>query len=87
MTVSTKKINQNSSAEAMPANFEVAYAELEALVAGMESGDMILDDALKAYRRGHTLLQFCQQVLGEVEQAVQLLNAKNSLEQFMPTNE
>jgi exodeoxyribonuclease VII small subunit len=87
MTVSTKIINQNPTAEVIPANFEVAYAELEALVAGMESGDMILDDALKAYQRGHTLLQFCQQALGEVEQSVQLLNAKNSLDQFMPVNE
>jgi hypothetical protein len=25
--------------------------------------------------------------LGEVEQSVQLLNAKNSLDQFMPVNE
>ncbi len=48
---------------------------------------MALDASLNAYQRGNFLLQFCQQALGEVEQAVQILNAKNTLDAFTPIND
>lgn len=54
-------------------NFEAALAELEKVVADMESGQLTLDDALAAYRRGSELLQFCRQRLDEAQQQVQIL--------------
>ena len=54
-------------------NFEAALAELEKVVADMESGQLTLDDALAAYRRGSELLQFCRQRLDEAQQQVQML--------------
>lgn len=64
------------------ASFEQAFAELEAIVAQMESGQMPLEATLTAYQRGNALLQFCQQSLAEVEQKVQLLNEQQQLVAF-----
>jgi exodeoxyribonuclease VII small subunit len=65
-----------------PENFEVAYAELQGIVAQMESGQLSLEASLSAYERGDYLLQFCQQSLAKVEQQVQILNARNQLTPF-----
>jgi exodeoxyribonuclease VII small subunit len=60
--------------EAMPASYEAALAELEALVGQMESGDLSLEASLAAYRRGAALVAFCQQQLEKVEQQVRVLD-------------
>ena len=56
-----------------PRDFESALAELEALVAGMEAGQLSLEQSLKAYRRGTELLTYCQKTLDEAEQQVKVL--------------
>ena len=48
---------------AVPASFEAALAELEAIVATMEGGQLPLSESLSAYKRGAELLQFCQSAL------------------------
>jgi exodeoxyribonuclease VII small subunit len=58
-----------------PASFEVALAELEGIVARMESGELPLEQALAAYKRGAELLQFCQTALKDAQQQVQILEA------------
>lgn len=65
-----------------PKDFEHAFAELESIVAQMESGQMALEASLSAYQRGNMLLQFCQQSLANVEQKVQILNEHNQLAPF-----
>ena len=77
----TIKPSSESSAE-QPENFEHAFAELENIVAQMESGQMALDASLAAYQRGNMLLQFCQKSLADVEQQVQVLNERNQLVPF-----
>ncbi len=57
-----------------PANYEVALAELEALVAAMEGGQLPLEGLLTSYRRGAELLQFCRTRLEAVEQQVRVLD-------------
>ena len=57
----------------MPANYEQALAELEALVAAMEGGQLPLDGLLQSYRRGADLLNFCRERLEAVESQVKLL--------------
>ncbi len=54
-------------------DFEKALAELEARVHQLESGDLSLEDALKAFEEGIRLTRDCQQALTEAEQKVQLL--------------
>jgi exodeoxyribonuclease VII small subunit len=60
-------------------SFEQAYAELEAIVSQMESGQMPLETSLEAYKRGNFLLEFCQKSLAEVEQQVKILNERQQL--------
>ena len=57
-----------------PASYEQASAELEQLVQQLESGQMSLDDTLKAYARGSQLLRYCREQLQSVEQQVQILD-------------
>lgn len=85
MSATTTKKSSKSTAEVdspLPQNFEQAYAELESIVAQMESGQMQLEASLTAYTRGNVLLQFCQKSLADVEQQVQILNDKNQLVAF-----
>lgn len=53
--------------------FEAALAELEQVVAEMESGKLSLEDALAAYQRGAELLQQCRSRLDEAQQQVRAL--------------
>ncbi len=53
--------------------FEATLAELEALVARMESGEMPLDEALKGFERGVQLTRECQAALLAAQQRVQQL--------------
>lgn len=62
--------------------FEAALAELEKLVAGMESGQLSLEESLAAYKRGMELLKLCQQQLQDAEQQVRVLTEANQLEPF-----
>ena len=75
----THNLPLNDSSAAMPLNFEQAYAELEKIIAQMESAQLPLDASLVAYQRGNSLLQFCQQSLLAAEQQVQILNERNQL--------
>ena len=53
--------------------FEKALAELERLVAQMESGDLSLEQGLAAHKRGLELARFCQTRLEAAEQQVKVL--------------
>lgn len=70
-----------------PKDFESAIAELEATVAAMESGQLPLDQSLAAYQRGAELLQYCQKVLAEAEQKVQILGDANTLQPHTDTDD
>jgi exodeoxyribonuclease VII small subunit len=56
-----------------PKDYESALAELEAIVAEMESGQLPLEASLAAYKRGAELLQYCRQQLADAEQQVKIL--------------
>lgn len=60
-------------AEALPDSYEDAMAELEQLVARMESGALPLEQLLVAYQRGASLLGFCRERLQAVEDQVKQL--------------
>ncbi len=56
-----------------PKTFEAALAELEALVASMEDGQMPLQASLAAYKRGAELIAYCQSALTDAQQQVEIL--------------
>lgn len=63
-------------------NFEDALAELEGLVTQMESGDLSLDESLKAFERGVALTRHCTSALKEAELKVQTLTDDGELEDY-----
>ena len=58
----------------LPAKYEQAMQELEALVQRMESGDLPLDQLLASYERGAALLQLCRDKLQAVENQIKVLD-------------
>lgn len=62
-----------SSAPPLPASYEAALQELESLVAGLESGQLPLDQLLTGYQRGAQLLKFCRDKLEAVETQIKVL--------------
>jgi exodeoxyribonuclease VII small subunit len=58
----------------VPASYEVAMQELDALVRRLESGEMPLDQLLSGYQRGAALLQFCRDKLQAVEDQIKVLD-------------
>jgi len=57
-----------------PVSYEAAMQELEALVAGLEGGQLPLDQLIVSYQRGAELLAFCQSKLQQVEQQIKVLD-------------
>jgi exodeoxyribonuclease VII small subunit len=53
--------------------FEAALAELEKVVADMETGKLSLEESLAAYQRGVELLQQCRSRLEDAQQRVRVL--------------
>ena len=62
--------------ETNPESFESAMEQLETLVSRMESGDLSLEESLKAFERGVHLTRFCQDQLQKAELKVQELSSK-----------
>jgi len=67
-----------------PLDFEKAMAELEALVASLERGDLPLEESLKAFERGVSLTRQCQQALAAAEQKVEMLLGKGESASLVP---
>lgn len=65
-------------------NFEQSLQQLEQLVQKMESGDMALEDSLKAFEEGVGLVRQCQQSLSEAEQRVQMLITRQGKSDLVP---
>ena len=59
---------------ALPASYEEATQELDALVRRLESGEMPLDQLLSGYQRGAALLQLCRERLQSVEDQIKVLD-------------
>jgi len=54
-------------------SFETAMADLEQLVADMESGKLSLEESLAAYKHGAELMAFCRERLDDAQQQVRML--------------
>lgn len=65
-------------------HFEENINELDSLVIQLESNQLSLEDALKAFERGVKLSQECQLVLTQAEQKVQILLEKQDGEHLEP---
>ena len=70
-SVTAKSIS--APAPALPASYEDALQELDALVGRLESGQLPLDQLLSGYQRGAQLLAFCRERLEAVENQIKVL--------------
>jgi len=80
-----KKPKKKENPAGDPGNFEEALEELEAIVEGMEEGEMPLEDSLKAFERGINLTRHCQTALKDAEMKVNILlekQGKDELQSF-----
>ena len=68
-------------------DFETALEELESLVLKMESGELSLDESLKAFERGVKLARQCQNELKNAELKVQALTDDGKLAPLDSTND
>jgi exodeoxyribonuclease VII small subunit len=55
-------------------DFEAALAELEAIVARLEQGEIPLEESLRQFERGVALTRICQSALSQAEQRIRVLS-------------
>ena len=58
-------------------SFEKAMEKLEKIVKRLESGDLKLEDALKAYEDGVLLSQHCNKILEEAEEKITMIKKES----------
>ncbi|MDE2383615.1 MAG: exodeoxyribonuclease VII small subunit [Alphaproteobacteria bacterium] len=59
------------AADIQAMNFEKALAELETIVAKLESGRVDLEESIKIYERGEALRKHCEAKLAEAEARIE----------------
>jgi exodeoxyribonuclease VII small subunit len=64
--------------------FEAAFAELEEIVAKLESGELSLGESLTLFERGQALAAKCRALLDAAELKVKQLTPSGELEDFDP---
>jgi len=53
--------------------YEQAMAELESVVNLLESGDLTLDESIKMFERGVSLVRLCNKKLDDIEKRITLI--------------
>jgi len=66
----------SSSKEGKAVSFEKSLARLEEIVAGMEGGELSLDEMITQFEEGQQLIKFCSGKLDEVERKIERLLTK-----------
>jgi exodeoxyribonuclease VII small subunit len=67
-------------------NIEKLLNELKSIVNKMECDDLNVEDSLKSYEKGISLIKNAQSKLKKIEQKVEILSKEGALENFN-TNE
>jgi exodeoxyribonuclease VII small subunit len=57
-----------------PKSFEDALAELERIIADVETGEIGLEESLTKHERGNFLIQYCRGVLDSAEKQIEMLS-------------
>lgn len=66
--------------------YESAYAQLEQVIAALESGSLALQQAINLFERGQSLANYCASLLDEAELKVKQLTDEGLVD-FEPQNE
>jgi len=54
--------------------FEEAFERLEELTEALERGNLDLEATLKAFKEGRGLLKYCEELLGEAEETLKIID-------------
>jgi len=77
MSKSPRQVPSAAESKSPPEpSFEKALAELERVVERMEAGNLSLEQALAAHKRGLELARFCQERLEAAQQQVKVLEGE-----------
>lgn len=57
-----------------PIPFETSIQELECIVNQLEKGELSLEDSLKQFEKGITLVRACQETLTQAEQRIEYIS-------------
>jgi exodeoxyribonuclease VII small subunit len=71
---SSSQVGAKTAKLLAPANYEAALAELEELVAQLETGQLPLDQLMAGYARGAELLKFCRSKLDAIDQQISVID-------------
>lgn len=66
----------------MGMKFEDNLKKLEALVGKMESGELSLDDMIKAFEEGQKLVTACERELGEIRLRIEKVTKAGTVEEM-----
>jgi exodeoxyribonuclease VII small subunit len=66
----------NSSQPVESLSYEAALQELEAVVAGLESGENALEESLALYERGQALARHCARLLDQAELRIRAISGE-----------
>ena len=70
--------SRHSKKETAPKiDFEKTLAKLDGIIAKLETGDLSLEESIKQFEQGTTLLKDCNKVLNAARQKVKILSEKN----------
>ena len=72
------------SGESLDLTYEQALAELEAIVAKLETGGLALEETLALYERGRELAAFCGAQLDQAEVRIKQLTPNGEMPFEMP---
>jgi exodeoxyribonuclease VII small subunit len=62
-------------------SFEAAFAELEQIIAQLDSGKLALDESVTLYERARALSQHCQTLLDSAELRITRLNDDGTVDE------
>ncbi|GAB1384663.1 exodeoxyribonuclease VII small subunit [Burkholderiales bacterium] len=82
--LSVQMSRKAASSPAQPASYGEAVQQLEQLIAGLESGQLPLEELLGHYQRGTELLRYCRDRLQAVEDQVRVLDERGDVKPWMP---
>ena len=71
-------LSPNPDRAAEPRSFEVAYRELQQVVAQLEDGGLDLERAIVLFERGSQLVQLCERIVDQAELRVTRLAAESA---------
>lgn len=73
-------MTQNKTSETLDLSFEAAYAELEAIITQLDSGELPLEESVTLFERGRKLALHLQGLLDTAELRVNQLLDGGSVE-------